>query len=245
MPATEVGEVLRSIGRAGGGTRAMADRLCQLITERLPVEGAGLSLISASGPQGIVAATSGPAHEMEELQFSTGEGPCIDSLHTGRPVLHPDLLSTGTRRWPGFGPAALGLGIRAVFAFPLQIGAVRFGALDLYRSSAGSLDPAELARALIFADAATLLLLHHVEVGGDEDGDLEPLLDGFEVRSEVHQATGMLSVQLAVPIDEALIRLRAHAYASGRSVTEVAADVVARRLRFRDDDDSDVTTEPI
>lgn len=242
MPNAAVREILATIGDGDAATTTIAERLCRLATARLDIEGAGLSLISVEGGHGIVAATGGPAYEMEELQFATGEGPCVDASRSGRPVLQPDLMATGTQRWPGFGPAALGLGMRAVFAFPLQIGAVRIGALDLYRASAGRLTAAELAQALSFADAAMMLLLHMQE--RTHTGAVsEALLGDLDLRAEVHQATGMISAQLDVRIGEALLRLRAHAYAEGRSVSALASDVVSRRLRFVVDDNGDATTD--
>ena len=54
-------------------------------------------------------------------------------------------------------------------------------------------------------------------------------------RTEVSQATGMLVAQLEVEPAEALVRLRAHAYSTGRSATEVARDIVERRLRLEAD----------
>jgi GAF domain len=119
-----------------------------------------MSLATDAGPAGTVAAPDGPAAAMEELQFTVGEGPCVDSSRTGRPVLAPDLAHTGSGRWPGFSAGALDAGIRAVFALPLQVGAGRVGVLDLYRDRAGALSPEELADALTFADAATTILLH-------------------------------------------------------------------------------------
>lgn len=241
MPNAQVNELLSAVSAGGGSTVAMAERLCHLATGRLDIAGAGVSLISPEGTHGIVAATGGSAYEMEELQFSTGEGPCVDASRTGRPVLQPDLMTTGPPRWPGFAPAALGQGLRAVFAFPLRVGAVRIGALDLYRAAPGRLSSAELQLALVFADAATWLLLHAQDGGGVESG-WDGLVADCDVRAEVYQATGMISVQLGVSIAEALLRLRAQSYAQGRPITEVASTVVNRSVRFVPDDNGDVTT---
>lgn len=242
VPNTQVREILLAVTAGGGSPAGMAERLCHLATERVAIEGAGLSLISPDGVQAIVAATSGPAHELEELQFATGEGPCVDASRTGRPVLQSDLMATGPQRWPGFAPAALGLALRAVFAFPLQIGVVKLGALDLYRGEPGRLTSAELALASAFADAATRLLLH-AQATSDGGTSWDGLLDDVDIRAEVHQATGMISVQLGVSLAEALLRLRAHSYAEGRSIIEAASSVVNRKLRFGTDGASDGTTE--
>jgi hypothetical protein len=154
-------------------------------------------------------------------------------------VLVADLLTAeASRRWPLFVPAAADRGVGAVFAFPVAAGAARFGVLDLYRRSAGPLSSAELADALAYADAILVLALY--DRGGLEAG-VEMLTDGdlSERRAEVHQAAGMASVQLGVTVVDALARLRAYAFVHDRGLAEVAADVVARRLRFSPDEPAD------
>jgi len=185
-----------------------------------------------AGHQGVVAATDGPAKEMEELQFTLGEGPCIDTSREGRPVLQPDLVRSGPRRWPAFGPAALEAGIRAIYAFPLQVGVIRVGALDLYRDTPGILGNEQLEEALAFADAAmTILIDLQSQVGAGES--MNPhAYDVTDTRPEIHQATGMISAQAAVGLGEALLLLRAHAFSAERPIREVARDVVARLIRF-------------
>jgi hypothetical protein len=91
---------------------------------------------------------------LEDLQLTVGEGPCLDAFASGGPVLVADLAAQ-TARWPAFTPAACELGAAAVFSFPLQIGVVRLGSLDLYRDVPGPLSPAELTDALILSDVAT------------------------------------------------------------------------------------------
>jgi len=207
-------------------------RLCEDCTEALPITGVGLALMNDEGHQGVIAATDGPARVMEELQFTLGEGPCLDASLARRPVLQPDLASTAVARWPGFGPEALNAGIAAIFAFPLHVGAIRVGILDLYRDTPGSLDNAALAEALAYADAALLVLLH-LQGQMPPEGGLHPQLAApLENRAEVHQATGVISVVAGVSLADALLLLRAHAYAAQRPVVQVARDVIAGTLRI-------------
>jgi hypothetical protein len=133
------------------------------------------------------------------------------------------------RRWPVYAPAVHDAGVRAVFAFPLQVGAVRLGALDVFRARTGSLSRTELGEAFVFADRVVTMLLDGQErVTEDADG-----LDGaIENRIELFQAQGMVMIQLGVTLTEAFVRMRAYAYAEDRRLSEVAADIVARRLRF-------------
>ncbi len=216
---------------SGLGGVSLPELLCAACAGSLPVSGVGLSLMTGQGPAGTVAATDGVARILEEAQFTLCEGPCVDAYSSGGPVLHPDLARTGLCRWPGYTPAALDAGVRAVFAFPLQIGGIRLGVLDLYRDTSGVLDGAELTEALAFADAATVIVLQVQQQA--PAGQVHPLLsDPRSAHTQVHQATGMVSVQAAVGLVEALLLLRAHAFAAELPIAAVARDVVTRVLRF-------------
>jgi hypothetical protein len=207
-------------------------RLCAACLSALPVSGAGVALMTTDGPSGIVlAVTDVRARQLEELQFALGEGPCVDASNGGRPVLEPDLVEAGSPRWPRFGAAVLDAGVRAIFAFPLRVGAIRVGVLDLYRDLPGQLSTADLAEAQAFADAATELVLHLQDHAGNEDV-AAALAGSVDNRAVVHQATGMIAIQLGITLAEALLTLRAHAYATKRVVSAVATDVVNRRVSF-------------
>ena len=215
-------------------TSSMPQRLVVACGEALPVTGVGMVLMTDSGPAGTVAATDGPAETMEELQFTLGEGPCVDSSRTGRPVLQADLALSGPARWPGFTAGALDAGIRAIFAFPLRVGAIRLGVLDLYRDLPGPLSVDELRQALSYADAATSILLHLQAQDTPSDGEAG-LIRVIDDRAEVHQATGMIAVHADVSLAHALVVLRARAFASERPILDVAQDVLAGVVSFRSD----------
>lgn len=155
-----------------------------------------------------------------------GEGPCLDAFSSGGPVLIRD-LSEAHERWPAFAEGAAARGARAVFSFPLQIGAIRLGSLDCYRDTAGELPGLAVADALILADLATQAIL--TELDGHSTEDVDWLADPH---AEVHQASGMVQVQLSSTTEAALLRLRGHAYTNELPLAEVARQVVARELRF-------------
>lgn len=229
------------------GARVGVVDVCAAAVAALPVGGAGLSAMSRTAASHPLCSTDDISEQLEELQLTLGEGPCVDAFASGSAVLTPDLLTAGLPcRWAVFTDAALKAGARAVFSLPLQKGAISPGVLDLYAGIPTPLAAEELADAMAFADLATLILLDTGidETGAPTDG---PMPDrGFEdlgaYRAEIDQASGMITVQLGVGIEEAFVRLRAHAYARGRRLADVAADVVARRLRFSPDTDTD--TEP-
>lgn len=193
--------------------------------------GCGLSMTGASGAREPVLAVGDRCDELEELQFTLGQGPGLDAAGEG-PVLVPDLADPeAVHRWPVFAPAAVRRGVQALFAFPVAAGAARIGVLDVYRARPGDLGAKSLGLALAYADAVLVLVLdERGEVAGGSARTGRDLLP--ERRAEVHQAAGMLSVQLGVGVSEALVRLRAYAYVHDLRLAEVAADVVARRLRF-------------
>ena len=205
--------------------------LCQLCAEVADVSGAGIMLMSGDVARGSVCSTNQVSATIEQLQYDLGEGPCVDAYHLDRPVLEPDLADPATSRWPAFTGPALEAGARAVFGFPLQVGAVRLGALNLYSDRPGPLDDEQHADALVMADVAaqTLLALQANAPPGGLAAELEA---GADFQYVVHQASGMVSAQLKVSVGQALVRLRAYAFGNGRPLTEVARDVVERRLHF-------------
>lgn len=242
VPAGNVARILAALAAnpdADPDRVSLPQRLCTACAAALPVSGVGLALMSSEGPAGLVGASDGPAWKMEELQFTLGEGPCVDASWQGRPVLQPQLRRTAPSRWPGFGPAALDAGIEAIFAFPLQVGAIRLGVLDLYRDTPGALTNAQGREALGYADAAIWVLLH-LQDQVPLDRGLHPDLSDFDQNlATVHQATGMVAVQAAVGLTEALLLLRAHAYSTGHSINDIAHDVLNRTLHFTPDLDND------
>ena len=221
-----------------GGTLGLSPTAAAAAAAALGVD--GISAGVGTGPEGVILAW-GPeqtAIALENAQFTLGQGPGFDAMAAGAPVLEPDLdRSWATDRWPAFTLAATKLGVRAVFAFPLRIGAISVGVLTAHRNTPGPLGDGELTDALALADAVTIQLLHRVEPGAARaaagpNGPCPGWARPSTHRAEVHQATGMISVQLEVSLAEALVRLRAYAYAEDRLIDEVAADVVARSVRF-------------
>ncbi len=210
---------------------AAATRLCEVSAEVVAMSGAGIMLMSGDLPRGAVCSSDGVSALIEDLQFTLGQGPCVDAYDQDRPVYEPDLSDPVVVRWPAFASPAVEAGARAVFGFPLHVGTVRLGALNLYRDGSGPLSDDQHADALVMAGVvarAVLEMQATAELGGLGVG----LEAGADLRLVVHQATGMISAQLEVSVTEALVRLRAHAFASDRLLAEVAEGVVARRLRF-------------
>jgi len=222
-------ESLTSAARLTGLPNATIATLC---VELAQVAGAGISLMTSAGNSGMLYASDDTAAQIEELQFVLGEGPCMDAFNGDGPVFIADLEDReegALLRWPAFVEGATALGIRAVYAVPLRIGAIRLGVLDMYRKEPGMLSAGQLESALLAADLAALSLLHATN-GAIPYGEAE--IGGSAFRMSVHQATGMVKVQTGLPMEEALLLIRAHAFSQGQAVADVAAEVIAGTLHF-------------
>ncbi|MYV54497.1 ANTAR domain-containing protein [Streptomyces sp. SID3212] len=228
MISDGMAEVLRTLGLGGDKDLAAA------CVKALGVDGVAVSLLLDDGP--LVEPLwchPGSSARFEELQFTFGEGPGPEAVRTGVVVLEPDLTRVRPERWPALLPAALATPVRGVFCFPLGIGAIRLGVMTVVRHDNRGLSRRQIADALALTAALTTAFLD--DQGTRVRGGRQAVSPPSEVyRAVVHQATGMISVQLGVELAEALVRLRAFAYSSERTLSEVAADVVARKLRFED-----------
>lgn len=218
----------RILGEDAGGHEGVAGLLhglCRNLTSTLGVMGAAVNLMSDSGSDGVAAASDDRCRDVDELQFTTGEGPCHEAFAARRPVLTPDLRSAAVRGWPGYAPAALSSGVSAVFAFPLHVGGVGFGVLDVYADRAGSLRSEQVTMALTYAQIATEIMLDGALTTAE--GDLEPgLSTALDYRAEIYQAQGMVVSDLAVSPAEALTLMRARAFAGDRPLIDLARDIL-------------------
>jgi GAF domain/ANTAR domain len=216
-----------------GDAASVIDRVCMAAVALLSLSGAGISLMVDGQLRGSAGVSEPGIAAVQELQLELGEGPCVDAWSGNEPVIEPNLAEPASVRWPSFAQAGVLADVRAVFAYPLHVGAIRIGVLVLYRDRPDALDAEELARALVLADLASQIVLA-VQAGAPADSVHELLAAEPPHWAVVHQATGMISVQLEVPIDEAFVRLRAHAFADRRSLRDVAREVVARRLELEE-----------
>jgi hypothetical protein len=212
-------------------------RLCELCVELLPIDGAAIAVMGSQEARELVYSTNSVAQELDELQFVLGEGPCLDAFDIREAVLITDLASEAARqRWPGFAAEAIEAGVRAAFAFPLQAGPIRFGVLELYRSTPGELDAAALTSALMIVEHAVHVVLSDMTTelasaaatGSPRESE----------RADIHRATGMIAAQLSISIPEALSRLRAAAFAAQRPLLDVYREVLARTRTFKKDTSS-------
>jgi hypothetical protein len=205
--------------------------LCDVAADVVAMTGAGVMLMSGDAPRGSACSSNTVSTLIEDLQYTLGEGPCVDAYQHDQPVLEPDLADPVVPRWLAFTPPAVAAGALAVFGFPMQVGAVRLGALNLYRDHPGALTDDQHADALVMAGVAARAVLD-MQAHARSGALATELESGADFRFVVHQASGMVSAQLDVSVAEALIRLRAYAFANDILLPDVAEAVVSRQLRF-------------
>ncbi|WP_235882712.1 GAF and ANTAR domain-containing protein [Streptomyces apricus] len=216
--------------------RAVPQALCRACVSLLPdLTGLSLSVLGQERSMNVVLfASDDVAGRLAEIQYTLGEGPCTDAVRLRAPVFAPDLTrAPDASRWPLFCVQAAKAGAEAAFSVPLTAGAKVLGTLDLYQETAGPLDDDQVRVALLVADALTLAVtaLEH----GASHGVLTWLEGAESDRVEIHQATGMIMVHLDVNAEEALLRLRARAFAHGTTALDVARAVIDGNLDIRDE----------
>jgi GAF domain len=239
----ESGPVTRALvdtTRSGADDRDLAAQICRACLTGMNIDGAALSVFTASVSRTTLSATDATAAQLEDLQFTLGEGACLQAAATGRPVLVPDLYDPRlTVRWPVFAAAVSEqTGVRALFALPLQLETINLGVLDLYRNTPGPLSGTELRDVLAATDTATLMMLAAHNKSGDEYArDDRWWHRSSKDRAQVRRATEKVLNQLGIPGQDAFARLRAHAFAEHRPLGDVARDVLEGRLQFTEDMD--------
>jgi GAF domain len=215
------------------GAGVSVELVCATAVARLGLSGAAVTIDTGRGRLEARLATDTRSGRLAELEGTVGEGPCLEARRGSGPVLVADLAAlAGQRRWPLFAPLAVEAGAGALFALPMCVGAIRVGVLALHRVSAGHLGPAALSDAVVFAELVMGLLLDEQAGLPATNVDLADPDGSLLLTPQVHQATGMIAVQIDAEMADAFLRLRAHAFAEQRPLGEVAADVVARKLRF-------------
>lgn len=218
---------------------AAADRLCHACVDLLEVDGAAISLVTPGAAHGTFGSSNALSRRLDEYQFTFGEGPCLDSVRSAAAVHVADLAAAEEARWPAYAGAVLREGVHAVYALPVAVSTTVVGVLDLFREEPGDLVGPHLDGGLLAAELAALPLLDLMSADVDwaaiAVGNPWSQLSSLE-RVEVYQATGMIIARLDVGPAEALVRLRAHAFAHGMTASEVAWAIVRREIVLEADD---------
>ncbi|SMH33133.1 ANTAR domain-containing protein [Rathayibacter oskolensis] len=201
-------------------------RLCTPYVDDFPVGGAAISTIGSSFAGETLAASDPAAARLDEIQLDLGEGPCWDAVRSRGPVLVDDVREA-TPRWPLFADEAGRIPVDAVYAFPLRVGGLDVGVVELYNLRPGPLAATVVDRIRRRTTGTALQLVAQVLADNDAEGRGNP-----HSRRVIHQATGMILARYGTTAADALLLLRAHAFALGRTVADVAEEITDRRTGF-------------
>ena len=206
----------------------LLSRLTSDCARLLDVASAGLLLADGRGVLHVMAASSERTRQLEVFQVQRADGPCRDCYLDGAPVSAPD-LNQETDRWPQFAPAALAAGFVSVHAVPMRLRDTVLGALGLFGTTAGDLDPDDLSLGQALADVASVALVQD-KATTDQKSVNEQLQTALTSRIVLEQAKGVVAQQGSLPIEDAFAVLRRYARDHNLRLTAVAEAVVARRL---------------
>lgn len=228
FPSDHTTRIAVAFARQAARTRGAA--LCSACVDVLAVSGVGISVMAGDDTQQLCASNSMVA-ALEEVQFTTGEGPCRDAFRQRRAVMTPVLDRAAATRWPEFAGVAAERGVSAVFAYPLGAYGANIGVMAIYQHQSGDLSLTQGHDTLALTNVLTETIL------GLQYGDVPTtaINDAVAYRAELYQASGMVAVQLRIPASEAMLRIRAHAFATGQPLAAVAGAIVARSLRLDGD----------
>ena len=192
--------------------------------QTIDVDAAGVMLASPAGELQFVASSNESMRILELFQIQADEGPCVDCFNTGDAIVNRDLTNPA-ERWPTFSPRALQYGFRSVHCLPMRLRGRTIGALNLFRSTEGSLDVDDVVVAQGLADVATIAILQH---RSSLDAMLlnNQLSNALNSRVIIEQAKGKISQATNCDMDQAFSRLRAHARNHNLGLTLVAISVV-------------------
>jgi hypothetical protein len=205
--------------------------LCRAAAEIMELDGASISLTSSDQEMTGLCASDSVAQSLSDLEITVSEGPAINAIRSGVVVSEADLFDSPRQRWPLYTPGALDLGARAVFGFPVRVGAIRFGVLSLFRLAPGQLRADQMTDGYLMASVVARSVLS-MQAGASPGELLDEFHGGARLDFRVHQAAGMLAVQGSMPVKDALVALRAHAFSSNTELSDLAEQVVARQTRL-------------
>ena len=199
----------------------------------LPVDGIAISTLGDFLGSETVSASDSLAGRLDELQFDYGVGPCWDAMARVEPVIEPDIQRRPVQIWPAFSEAIQGENLGAIFAFPLRLGHLKLGAIDLYTSRPSELSELHVRQTVALATVVSrLVLLRAFRLASE----VNPVGASDQLsRRAVHQATGMVLIQLQISAADARLIIQGHAFSAGRSMMEVAEDIINGKLNFADE----------
>jgi len=223
-------EIFGLLARHSHATPARGS-LCSVAAEFTEFDGANIALLSGSKQLTALCSSNAASGALFELEITLGEGPTTDACGSDSVVRVAHLGGEEETRWLSYSPLALANGATSVYAFPITVGAVRLGALTLFRWESGDLSEEQESDAYLMASVVARAILD-LQAGAPRGSIATQLEREAHFDFTVHQAAGMVAVQGSLNVSDALVALRAHSFASNQGLSELAARVVTRRIRY-------------
>lgn len=211
------------------------DQLVEPILRLMPLSGASIATLGDTLSPETIAASDEQIALIDELQFDLSEGPCWDAVGSGRPVLEEAVKRNGYDSWPSFTEAIRDHAVGSIFAFPLRVGPLQVGAVELYDTEERTLDTQSVEDMMSLTRPLSRYVLRRtLELASLPDtAQLKP-----HARRRIHQATGFVIAQLGLTPDDAHLLIQAQAFAQNRSMSDVAEDILERRTGYVLHDDT-------
>lgn len=206
-------------------------QLCSVAAAVMKLDGAGIGLRNDDQQITTLCASTPAVRSIMDLESIAGEGPCREAFDSDVVIDEGYLDSFANTRWPIYTPLARDAGVRAVFGFPIRIGAIRLGALFVYRDQTGAMTPTQSSDGHFMASIIARAVLA-IQAGASNDQLAQELTRAATFDLVIQQAAGMVAVQGLMSVADALVTLRAHGFATGMSTTTLAARIVAREVQF-------------
>ncbi|MEU7531757.1 GAF and ANTAR domain-containing protein [Saccharothrix sp. NPDC042600] len=195
--AVRLGRIARSL-QDQDSARDTLDEVVRTAVEVIPgAWHAGVTMVVGKRRVHTVARTADIVDRVDQAQYDTGQGPCLDALLQQLTVTVPDLRTES--RWPAFAERVRGYGVLSMLSFQLFVGADDLGALTLYSSR-----PEAFGRD---SEDVGLLFATHAAVALATARREEQLFVGMSSRDLIGQAKGILMERHKITADEAFAEL--------------------------------------
>jgi GAF domain-containing protein len=238
MSAAPLSEALKALSRFLVADASFGDtlqRVSEITVDAVgPAEFLGISMLDADGrpTTGIYTDPASPA--IDEGQYSSGRGPCLDAWHLGRTVRVDD-IDAAVDAYPDFCEAARAHGIGSTMSLPLAAGESRLGALNLYASRPGGFAAEDEELASELATAAAVVLANAAAFWNAQHLN-EQLTTAMQSRAVIEQAKGILMARsAALDADGAFDVLRRASQRENVKLRAIAERIVADRSLEPDD----------
>jgi GAF domain-containing protein len=210
--ALQLSQLARALQEEPDVSRTLDEMVAAAVDTVPGAQMAGLMVVQRRGQIETRAATDEVVRQVDQLQFDTGQGPCLAAIVTERTVRLSDTLSE--ERWPEFGRGAAGLGVRSMLSFQLYVQQDNLGALNLYAKEPDAFTDESEHVGLLFAAHAAVAMIDAQQI--------EQLAHAVTIRELIGQAKGILMERHKLTADQAFLLLVRASQRTNTKLVDVA-----------------------